>query len=96
MFFAAFSGVVGVLSVVADPSNPQFLLAGASSLLAALIKAVLALFIRRGLVAALWIAAALFVLDIAFQVAQASVGLFFRLFLVVILIRQIRRERVEA
>ena len=94
--FAAFSAVVGVLTITSQPSEPQTLAVGVSSLLAAVINGILAFFIRRGYVVALWIAAALFVLDTIFQLLQPTGALVFRGILIAILIRHIKRARAHA
>ena len=94
--FAAFSAVVGVVAITRDPMEPEMLTFGISNIVVAAINAILAFLIRRGLVFALWIAAALFVLDTSFQLLEPSGALVFRFMLIAILIRYIRRERVNA
>ncbi|HEY8226109.1 MAG TPA: hypothetical protein VIG25_12585 [Pyrinomonadaceae bacterium] len=93
--FAAFSGIIGVLTIT-QSSQPDVLAIGIGSLLAAVINGVLAFFIRRGYVIALWTAAVLFVLDTMFQLLQPTGALLARVLLIAILIRYIKRARANA
>ena len=95
-FFAAFSALVGLASLLAADSQPELLAIAVGGILQAIIYTVLAIFIRRGSTIALWIAGVLFLLDTILHLLQPTPGLLARGLLIFILIRYVRQARKEA
>jgi hypothetical protein len=95
-FFAAFSALFGLVPLIAGGSEPDALLISIGSFVQAIIYSVLAIFIRRGSIIALWIAGALFVLDTILQLLQPTAALVARGLLIFVLISYIKRARAEA
>lgn len=99
-FFAALSGLFGVLLFVSANAEAEVLASAIGSFVQAIIYAVLGLMIRGGSVKALWVAGVLFAVDTLLQFAQPSgkglgAAVVSRGILIYVLIQYIRRERVS-
>jgi hypothetical protein len=99
--FAAFSAIFGILFLLSGASDDEVLGSAVLLLFMAVIYAVLATFIRRGSVIALWIAVALFAIDTVLLLVQpleqgSGVAIIARAVLVFLLIRFVLRERARA
>ena len=99
--FAAFSAIFGILFILSGRTDDEVLGSAVVLLFMAVIYAVLATFIRRGSVIALWIALALFAIDTVLMLLQpleqgSGVAIFARAVLVFMLIRFVLRERARA
>jgi hypothetical protein len=98
--FAAIGGLVAVLFITMGSSNHEAVASGLVMLAQVLIYIVLAIFIRRGSIKALWVAGAFFVLDtiaiLAFPVGSLGGAIFWRALLIIFIIRYIIKQRRAA
>ena len=95
--FAVFNCILGILYVWSAPFEVEALALGIGGFLIAIVYAVLAFFIRRGSLKALWAAMVLFGVDtILLFVEPSAAGVLSRILLMVVLVRYIRRERASA